>query len=81
MRSALNRLQTEAISLGFIPADSEDIEFVIVADYPAEAADFSLLEQLPTAVTQPPPPETMAEAIWLSLRGRVSGFVQGGANE
>ena len=77
----LERLQAKAVSLGFIPANPDDIEYIIVPDYPIEAKPASPLAELPTPVPQRPPAETMTEAIILSLRGRFSGFVQGGANE
>jgi hypothetical protein len=77
----LERLKAEAVSLGFIPADSEDIEYIIVSDYPLEIDENFVLEPLPTAVPLPPPPETISEAFLLSLRGRISGFVEGGASE
>lgn len=76
----LDRLQAEAVRLGFIPASPEDIEYIIVPNYPVEAQEV-LLNAQPTAVPLPPPPDTMSEAIWLSLRGRISDFVQGEANE
>lgn len=77
----LERLQAAAISLGFVPANPDDIEYIIIPNYPVEVDDALLLEPLPTAVPLPPPPETMSEAILLNLRGRIRGFVQGGANE
>jgi len=77
----LERLQAAAISLGFVPANPNDIEYIIIPDYPIEVEVDDGLEPLPTAVPLSPPPETMSEAIWLSLSQHISGFVQGGANE
>lgn len=77
----LDRLQAEAVALGFVPANPDDIEYIIIQNYPTEAADVSALNPVATAVPLPPPPETITEAILLSLSGRVSGFVQGDANE
>ena len=33
---ALDRLQAEAVRLGFVEADPDDIEYIIVPDYPVE---------------------------------------------
>ncbi len=76
----LDRLQAEAARLGFVPANPDDIEYIIVPDYPIENSALTMVVTA-TAVPPPPPPETMNAALWLSLRGRVNGFVQGAANE
>ncbi len=75
----LNRLQEEAARLGFVPAGPDDIEYIIVPDYPI-ASSINLITA-PTATPLPPPPDTMNQALWLALHGRVTGFVQGEANE
>jgi cell division protein FtsL len=76
----LERLQAEAARLGFIPAAPGDIEYVIIPNYPAEPQPFSL-EAQPTATPAPLPPQTLDEALWLMLRGRMGDFVEGNANE
>ncbi|MCP4356707.1 MAG: hypothetical protein GY796_01655 [Chloroflexi bacterium] len=77
----LERLQAEAARLGFIPADSDDIDYIIIPDYPAVAEGIAPLDPPATAVPRPKPPETMTEALWLSLQSQVGDFVQGEANE
>ncbi len=76
----LNRLQAEAARLGFIPADPDDIEYIIVPNYPVENSGLPVIAEAPVPVPQPPP-DTMNAALWLAFRGRISGFVQGEANE
>ena len=76
---SLERLQAEAIRLGFTVADPDDIEYIIVPDYPVEAEDG---EAPPTA---PPPPETlpqsMEEAMMLQFRNSIDNLIRGEAGE
>lgn len=70
---SLERLQEEALRLGFNRARPEDIEFVVILDYPAtvpEVDDFQ-------TVTRPVPPESIGEAIWISLHGRIGDLIRG----
>ncbi|HRQ41084.1 MAG TPA: hypothetical protein PLD25_24470 [Chloroflexota bacterium] len=75
----LTRLQAEAARLGFVPAGPDDIEYIIVPNYPVTNSSGSIAA--PTSTPLPPPPATMNDALWLALRGRINGFVQGEANE
>ncbi|GIK55696.1 MAG: hypothetical protein HND44_13380 [Chloroflexi bacterium] len=74
----LTRLQAEAARLGFVPAGPDDIEYIIVPNYPVVNSSVAME---PTATPLPPPPDTMNGALWLALRSRINGFVQGEANE
>lgn len=77
---SLDRLQSEAIRLGFVPADPEDIEYVVVPQYPADNGETAVF--LPTPTAQPAPiPETIGSAIWQKLRSSITGLVQGEARE
>ncbi|MEM7333372.1 MAG: hypothetical protein AAF490_14875 [Chloroflexota bacterium] len=77
---SLDRLQSEAIRLGFVQADPEDIEYIVVPEYPPESAETAVA--LPTSPPQSDPlPETIGEALWLSVRNNMSGLVQGEARE
>lgn len=78
---SLDRLQAETIRLGFVEASPDDIEYIIVPDYPAESIDTNPLEILPTVTAVPPPAETVRQAIWLYLRGQFSDFIRGEASE
>lgn len=72
---ALDRLQAGASRMGFITADPQDIEYLVVADYPPPVAP------QPTPEPRPEPVETMNEALWLVITSRLSDMVQGNANE
>ena len=78
---ALDRLQAEAVRLGFVEASPDDIEYIIVPDYPVEEAVSDPLEILPQATAVPPPAETVREALWLYLSDRFTDFIRGEARE
>lgn len=80
---SLERLRQEAIRLGFVQSQPADIEYVIVPNYPADerpAANEALVTPTPVA-TPAPPPETIREALWLSLKTRMGDLMQGEASE
>jgi cell division protein FtsL len=71
---SLERLQAEAASLGFVAARAEDIEYLVVPDYP------TAINMTATAVpppTLPPPIETMREAMLIAFRNSVNDLVRG----
>lgn len=69
---SLERLQQEAIRLGFTQADPDAIEYIIVENYPA-----STPEPVEPEPTPQPPAETMSEALWLIVRGSITGLMRG----
>ena len=73
---SLERLQQEAVRLGFVGAGPEDIEYMVIEGYPPATAASPLPSPTPTPTR---PPESMSEAIWLALRGSVDGLVRGEA--
>ena len=76
---ALDRLNAEALRLGFVPANSEEIDYRVIPDYPVEAAP----EPREALITIAPlsPPETIWEALSLALRDLGIGLTRGDANE
>lgn len=72
---SLERLQEGALRMGFISAQPEDIEYLVVPDYPPPPAP------QPTPQPRPEPVESMQEALWLVVTSRLSDMVQGEANE
>jgi hypothetical protein len=75
---SLERLQQEAIRLGFQPAQPEEIEYIIIPGYPLEEA----APEEPTLITEAPTiPATMWEALLLALRAGGNRLIQGSANE
>jgi cell division protein FtsL len=76
---SLSRLETAARQLGFVLATPNDIEYIIVTDYPADAEPIVLL---PTATPVPIPPiETMEEALWLVLKDNITDLRRGASSE
>jgi len=82
---SLERLRQEAIRLGFVPSRPEDLEYIIVPDYPADAADSALsstdAESNESLEAESSNPESMAEAIWLRLKAGLGDLIQGEASE
>ncbi|MCA9936535.1 MAG: hypothetical protein H6662_12120 [Ardenticatenaceae bacterium] len=74
---SLERLQAEAARMGFLPADPEAIEYIIVTDYPPDT--FAIPE--PESAPVPPPVESMGEALWFTARGSITGFMRGESGE
>jgi hypothetical protein len=72
---ALDRLQTAAAQLGFVPAGPDQIRYVVVTDYP------TVQEPTPTPVPVPVPVESMDEAIWMQLTSSLSDLVRGESGE
>jgi hypothetical protein len=70
---ALDRLESEAVRLGFQRARSEDIEYVTIVSYPA-GIDPALL---PAPTPMPPPLDTIGEALWQAVRGSVNDLQRG----
>lgn len=72
---ALDRLRAEAGNKGFVPADPEDIEFLVITDFPVKAA--------PTPAPKPTrmPIDTMEEALWLAVTSSLGNLGTGEANE
>ncbi|MFQ5398128.1 MAG: hypothetical protein ACE5E7_00865 [Anaerolineae bacterium] len=77
---AIDRLHEEIKKLGFISPRPEDIEYIVVPNYPvAEEAP----EPHPTNPPSEAPavPETMREALWLTLQSSISNLIRGEAGE
>lgn len=77
---SLDRLQAEAVRLGFVPADPEDIQYLIIPDYPV-GAPIDPFAVIPEPVPTPVQAQSMEEAITLYLNSQISGFVRGEARE
>ena len=75
---SLDRLEQEAIQLGFVRADPENIEYLLVDGYPAEAEPAeSSAEPLPEAA----PVQTIGEALGLLLQRGSNSMVKGESGE
>ena len=76
---ALDRLHQEAQRLGFTRAGPEDIEYLIVEDYPVGEAEVP--DQPEPAEPAPPPAETIGAALWQAAEERADRLVTGDAGE
>lgn len=74
---SLERLRSEALRLGFRPAETEDVEYLIVPDYPV------LVEATPAPTVIPlvKPIESVHEALWLTVTANVKNLVRGESGE
>ena len=75
---SLERLMTEAQRLGFVPSTPDDIDYVVIPNYPSEPTNTTPLEIAPTP--KPEPPATMLEAITLAVRSMGIGLTRGEVN-
>ena len=73
---SLERLQEEAVRLGFVRAQPGDIEYMVVEGYPPATTPAPLAS--PTSAPTRPV-ESMSEAVWLAVRGSIHGLVRGEA--
>lgn len=69
---SLERLQTEALRLGFQRARPDDIEYIIVPNYPLPGET-----PAPAAPPAVEPIDTIGEALWLAVRDSVIALVRG----
>lgn len=76
---SLERLQRTAIQLGFVQASPEDIEYLIVPNYPAAPETENIPEITPTPKQDPI--ERVEEALWLALQSRFSDLRRGESRE
>ncbi|MFO7681630.1 MAG: hypothetical protein R6X34_16420 [Chloroflexota bacterium] len=77
---SLEDLQAKARAMGFIQAQPENIEYLVIPDYPAETAVPPILSATPEA--EPAPPlETMEEALILAFQASVNSLIEGNAGE
>ncbi len=73
---SLDQLQDAAARMGFVPANADDIEYLVVLDYPETA--------VPPSAPSPPPPEypsNMTEAIIWTIQASVNDLARGEARE
>ncbi len=79
---SLDQLQIRAQQLGFLPANPDEIDYLVVPDYPADEPEITLESLRPVEAVPPPEPiETMEQAIMMWIQQRFSGLSQGVANQ
>ena len=76
---SLDRLQAEATRMGFVPAQSTDIEYRVIENYPALGQD---TPELPNPVEmRPRVPETMQDALLIVVEEQMGTLMRGEAGE
>jgi cell division protein FtsL len=75
---SLERLQEEALRLGFTQAQSDQIEYIVVPDYPVVTDP---VEPAATPAASQPVPETIGDVLWLSLSSSFRNMIYGEASE
>lgn len=80
----LDRLQQEAVSLGFVRAEPADLEYLVVSQYPAvpppTPVSFGAGEG-EAAQSLPDPAQSFTEAVRLTLRDSLEHMVMGQAGQ
>lgn len=76
---SLERLEARGVALGFVRAQAEDIQYLIVPGYP----EATPTPPLATIQMEEPfvPAQSMSEAFWLLLTNRISDLVEGESSE
>ncbi len=70
---SLVRLQEEAVNLGFIRSDPEDVDYMIIPGVPPQNTP----ELKPESVIEPEPVESIREALWMTLQSTIGALEQG----
>ncbi len=70
---SLDRLQRDALKLGFTRSTPGDVEYLVVPDYPQASESMAA----PEPVSPGEPAENMAEALWLAIRNSIGDLIQG----
>ena len=70
---SLDRLQQEVLRLGFVRAQPEDIDYIVVSDFPV-ANEF---ESMPTVANKSEPVENIGQALWLAVESSITDLVRG----
>ncbi len=78
---SLKDLQTRAQAMGFVQAQPENIEYLVIPDYPTETAVPPIQPIEPEMEEQMPPPETLEDALLLAFQTSVNSLIEGNAGE
>jgi len=70
---SLERLQEEAVRLGFLRSDPADIDYMIIPGVPAQNS--AQLE--PEMITEPEPVESLREALWITFQSSLGALQEG----
>lgn len=76
---SLPLLQERARALGYVQANPNDIEYLVVPDYPTGPPPIAAPP--PEAVPTPEPILTIQAALWYAVKDYVAGLIQGESSE
>ena len=76
---SLDRLQQEALRLGFVQARPDEIDYIIIPDYPV--TDASAADGAAVLATPAPPPDTVGEMLAILLQDSIDRMIHGEASE
>lgn len=77
---SLGRLEAEARQLGFVPAQADNIEYLVVPGYPTTANE-NRSGAAPPDTPPRHPPQSMSEALWLLIKTELGSLAQGESGE
>jgi len=70
---SLERLQEEAARLGFIKATPQDVEYLVIPNFPGAVESETATEPADTSVSA----QTIGEALWMMFQSGISGLMRG----
>ncbi len=70
---SLDRLQSEAVAMGFARSNPSDVEYLVIPHYPPTPDMTSTSE----SVGQAEPAESMFEALWLAIQNSIGDLILG----
>ena len=70
---SLDRLQEEALRLGFTRSDPADVDYMIIPGVPVNST--SKVE--PEIVVEPEPVESIRDALWITIQSSIGALEQG----
>lgn len=76
---SLPLLQERARTLGYVQANPNDIEYLVVPDYPTGPPPVATPP--PEVIPTPEPILTIQEAFWYAVKDYVAGLIQGESSE
>ena len=71
---SLEHLQQEAARLGFIRATPQDVDYLVIPNYPALTESETAAEKATPAIV---PAETIGEALWQVVQAGIGGLMRG----
>ncbi len=78
LSQSISRIQKEAVRMGFVTAQPDNIEYLVVPDYPS--VDLITEEQVQTSI-ESSSIESMKDGLWLVIESGLSELMRGESRE